>query len=66
MSSDEPPAGLSDNECLRVTHAMLWIALRRLGYSDADILKLEQQAIALTDQTQAVIRDRAQADKNGA
>lgn len=45
---------------------MLWIALRRLGYSDADILKLEQQAIALTDQTQAVIRDRAQADKNGA
>lgn len=54
---DDGPS-LSLEEQVKVTHAMLWLALQKLGYTNAELRILELQAVALRDQVHAEIRDK--------
>lgn len=57
LPDDDAPT-LTHVERTQIVQTMLALALTRLGFTPAEILLLEQQAVAMHDQVQAAIRDR--------
>lgn len=62
LPDDDAPT-LTHVERTRIVQIQLALALVKLGFTPAEISLLEQQAVAMHDQVQAAIRDRAARDE---